>query len=105
VERRKSSRFPLQLPILTQWTDHDGPVRYGGGISRDFCLQGVFVVSSNLPPSAAVITVTVVLPNSRSGSQESRVHSVGSVVRIEEGRHTSGYAIKGDFEGIEEINR
>ena len=105
VERRRSSRFRVQLPVLTQWTDHKGQVQYGGGFTRDVGLRGVFVISSKLPPQAAVISVTVVLPNARSGSQELHLHSLGSVVRVEQSRTTAGYAISCDFEGIEEIIR
>jgi hypothetical protein len=68
VERRRSPRFRLQLPVLTQWTGREGSVRYGGRFSRDVCLRGIFVVSSNLPPPAAVIAV--VLPNVHAVSQE-----------------------------------
>jgi hypothetical protein len=103
VERRRASRFRIRLPVLTEWTDHEGQVRYGGGFSRDVCLRGVFVVSSNLPPQAATITVTVVLPSVRAGSQELHLHSVGSVVRVEPGRAPAGYAINCDFEGIEDV--
>ena len=105
VERRRSSRFRVQLPVLTQWTDHEGQVQFGGGFTRDVCLRGVFVISSKLPPQAAVITVTVVLPNARAGSQELHLHSLGSVVRVEQSGTTAGYAISCDFEGIEEIIR
>ena len=102
MERRKSSRFRLQLPVLTQWTDEEGRVQFGGGFTRDVCLRGVFVISSKLPPQASMIAVTVVLPNARHGSQELRLHSIGSVVRVEQGSPTAGYAISCDFKGIEE---
>ena len=105
VEQRRSSRFRLQLPVLTQWTDREGQGQFGGGFTRDVCLRGVFVISSKLPPQAAVITVTVVLPNARAGSQELHLHSLGSVVRVEQSTTTAGYAISCDFEGIEEIIR
>jgi len=105
VERRRSSRFRVQLPVLTQWTDHEGQVQFGGGFTRDVCLRGVFVISSKLPPQAAAITVTVVLPNARAGSQELHLHSLGSVVRVEQSMTTASYAISCDFEGIEEIIR
>jgi hypothetical protein len=103
VERRRSSRFRVQLPVLTQWTDHEGQVQFGGGFTRDVCLRGVLVISSKLPPQGAVITVTVVLPNARAGSQELHLHSPGSVVRVEQSSTTAGYAISCDFKGIEEI--
>jgi hypothetical protein len=105
VERRTSSRFRLQLPVLTQWTDGEGRVQFGGGFSREVGLRGVFVVSTKLPPPAATITVTVVLPNPRRDLQELRMHCVGSVVRVEQGGTIAGYAISCDFEGIEEILR
>ena len=105
VDRRRSSRFRLRLPVLTQWTDAQNRVRYGGGFSRDICLRGLFVVSSDPPPVATMITVTVVLPNVRAGSQEIQLHSVGSIVRIEHEADAKGYAVNCHFSDIEELVR
>jgi hypothetical protein len=49
-----------------------------------------------------MITLSVVLPHAHTGSQESHLRRVGSVVRIEEGGHSTGYAITCDFESMEE---
>jgi hypothetical protein len=103
VERRKSSRFRLQLPVVTEWTDEHGRAQFGGGFTRDVCLRGVFVISSKLPPQAAMIAVTVVLPNVRAGSQELHLHSLGSVARVERSGPVVGYAVSCDFKGIEEV--
>ena len=102
MERRQSSRFHLQLPVLTQWTDEEGHVQFGGGFTRDVCLRGVFVISSKLPPQAAMIAVTLVLPNALSGAQELQLHCSGFVVRVEQKRATAGYAISCDFGDIED---
>ena len=103
VERRRSLRFRLQLPVLTQWTDEEGHAQFGGGFTRDVCLRGVFVISSKLPPHGAMIGVTIVLPNAQAGSQELRLCSDGSVVRVEKAGRTVGYAISCDFTDIEDI--
>ena len=103
VDRRRASRFQLRLPVLTQWTNVEGNVRHGGGFTRDISLLGLFLVSSEAPPQATTINVTVMLPNPRAGSQELRLQSVGSVVRVEQERSISGYAISCSFSGIEEL--
>lgn len=103
MDRRRSSRFQLRLPVLTKWADGKGQSHYGGGFSRDISLRGVFVMSSEPPPEATMISVTVVLPNVREGSQELQLQSVGSVVRVEQSGAITGYAIDCHFSGIEDL--
>ena len=50
-----------------------------------------------------MIIVTVVLPSVRIGSQELRLHALGSVVRVETGGSITGYAIECNFRDIEEM--
>jgi len=50
-----------------------------------------------------MIAVTVVLPNARADSQELRLCSRGSVMRVEQGGPTLGYAVSCDFTDIEDI--
>ena len=101
MDRRRSSRYQLRLPVLTEWKDEADQVRYSGGFSRDIALHGLFVISSELPPSNTFISVSVALPNVRAGSQELKLRTTGSVARIEQGGLVDGYAIDCDFTGIE----
>jgi hypothetical protein len=103
VDQRRSPRFRLRLPVLTQWTDHQGQVRYGGGFSRDISVRGVFVLSSEPPPISTMVTVTVAIPNLRADLQELQLHFVGSIVRVANVGAVAGYAIECDFSGIEDI--
>ncbi len=102
VEYRRFPRFSLRLPVLTRWTDIEGKERHGAGFSRDICLCGVFIVSSEPPPKGTPILVTVVLPNPRADAQELHLRSTGAVVRVERGEAT-GYAVSCLFSGIEQI--
>jgi PilZ domain len=104
VDRRRCPRFRLRLPVLTQWTDQDGHVRYGGGFSRDISVRGVFVLSSMAPPGATTICITVVLPNLRTDLQDLQLHSMGTVARVDKTAEAiAGCAIECDFRGIEGI--
>jgi PilZ domain len=103
VDRRRSSRFCLRLPVLTQWTDSTGQVRYGGGFSRDISLRGLFVVSSDPPAKATMIVVTVVLPNVRKASQELHLSSAGTIVRVEQNDDITGYAVDCHFSDIVDL--
>jgi len=103
LERRTSSRFQLRLPVLTQWNDVNGQLRYGGGFSRDICVRGVFVLSSDAPPNGKTVTVTVILPNPGQGNRDVQLRCVGSVVRVEHGGRNAGYAVQCDFSGIEKL--
>ena len=63
------------------------------------------MVSSDTPPLATMITVTVVLPNVRAGSQEIQLHSAGYIVRVEHEADVKGYAVDCHFSDIEELVR
>jgi hypothetical protein len=102
LEYRRSPRFSLRLPVLTRWTDVTGKECQGAGFSRDICLSGIFIVSSEPPPKGTPIFVTVVLPNPRAAAQELHLRSKGFVVRVEQGEAT-GFAVNCDFSGIEQI--
>jgi hypothetical protein len=103
VDRRKSLRFRLQLPLVARWTDGEGKVRYGAGFSRDICARGVFIVSSERPPIGAMVLINVQLPYVRADSKEWQLQSVGSVVRVEQAADSAGYAVQCDFRGLEDI--
>jgi len=103
VERRRASRFQLRLPVVTHWTNDVGQMRYGGGFTKDICLRGVFVVCSEPPPKGTIIAVAVAVPSVRSGSQELQMQTVGTVVRVEQGGSTIGYAIDCEFGDIENL--
>lgn len=103
MDRRKSLRFRLQLPVVARWIDGEGKVRYDAGFSRDICALGVFIISSERPPIGAMVSINVQLPYMRADFKESQLQSVGSVVRVEAAGDISGYAVLCDFRGLEDI--
>lgn len=103
MDRRKSLRFRLQLPVVARWTDGEGKVQYGAGFSRDICARGVFILSSERPAIGAMVSINVQLPYVRADFKEWQLRSVGSVVRVEAAWDISGYAVLCDFRGLEDI--
>ena len=103
MDRRKSLRFRLQLPLVSRWTDGDGQVRYVAGFSRDICDRGVFIVSSERPHVGTTVSVNVQLPYIQADLQELHLQSAGSVVRVEQVEDVSGFAVQCDFRGLEDI--
>jgi len=97
VNRRGYIRFQMGVPVLAQWQDDEGNAHEAAGFSRDISARGVFVVSSAPPPEATKVTIEVLIPNLREGSEEVHLRSEGLVVRVEEKGRAAGCAIYCDF--------
>lgn len=95
MNRRGAERFRLGIPILAQWIDPAGDVRDASGMTRDICVGGVFLMSSQQPPESAQVTVEVTIPGTEKGEEEMHLSSQGRVVRVEQNK--LGYAVQCDF--------
>ena len=95
-ERRKASRYRLQLPVLFSWHDGD-EMRTRGGFTRDVSVQGMFVTSSAAPPLRTALNVEVVLPPSVGRKPENIIKARGLVVRVSGRKHPRGFAIAADL--------
>jgi hypothetical protein len=97
VERRKSVRFQLPVPVVLKWNDERGVAEHGGGFSRDISSQGIFVHCSTFPPEGAEVTIEVALPPLQAGFQGLQLRACGRVVRVESIGETCGMAVVADF--------
>ena len=104
AERRKISRYRLQLPVLFSW--HDGQeIRTQGGFTRDVSVQGMFVTSSVTPSVKTPVNVELLLPSNFGKMPENIIKAPGYVVRGSGPNEPRGFAIAAhlgtDFVGAE----
>jgi len=100
VERRRSPRYELHVPVICRWKDDQGSHELGG-FSRDISRWGVFVVSVVLPSEGTKMTVEIRLPALQARTQELRLQCDGALVWVQRGAATYGFAVECDFEASE----
>ena len=101
MNRRRSVRFELQMPVVCRWKDHQDRQCETGGFSRDIGVAGLFVLSSVLPPEGVAVTLKVLLPAlGRATSSGLQLQSEGKVVRIEA---ATGFAVCCEFEKVDGV--
>ena len=94
-ERRRGSRYPLNLPVVFSWQDVNGKTVGGTGLSRDISLRGVYVQSQVIPAEGASVEIDVFLPRITNWLRLLEYHAKGRVVRIEKdlsSEQVSGFA-------------
>ena len=98
-ERRASSRFRIECPVLFRWIDNG--THYQTGFSSDASHNGIFVGAAVCPPCYGDIDLLIFLPMADPAADHSRLHFVGRVVRLRlpflEKR--CGFAAFGSFSG------
>lgn len=97
MERRKAVRFPLQAPVILQWTEPSGTTREDLGQTHNVSTLGAFVVCSLSLPAGTVISLEVRLPPlERNAVQALRLRGRGTVTRSASGEE-SGFATNSPF--------
>jgi hypothetical protein len=97
VERRKAVRFPLQAPVILQWTEPSGTTREDLGQTRNVSISGAFVVCSFSLPTGTVVSLEVRLPPlERNTFQALQLRGRGTVTRSTSGNE-SGIATNSPF--------
>ena len=104
MNRRRSVRFELQVPVICRWKDHQGSAHEIGGFSRDISTAGLFVLSSMPPPDGTDVSVEVLLPAlGGDTSRGLRLQSEGEVVRVEHGEAETGFAVRCEFGSVDDL--
>jgi hypothetical protein len=93
-ERRKRSRYQVQIPVLFRWDS--GLVQTQGGFTRDVSLKGFFVNSTVAPPLNARIRCEILMPASVSIAGNV-IKAEGRVVRLANCREGRGFAVMAKF--------
>jgi len=95
-ERRKATRYRLQLPVLFSWHEGD-EIRTRGGFTRDVSVQGIFVTSSAAPPLRTAVNVELLLPPSLGQVPENIIKAQGFVVRVCGRTEIPGFVVAADL--------
>ena len=106
AERRQARRFALEIPVLFRWVDNGQTACEGAGFCRDISTRGVFVVASaGAPPLGCKLDLMVLLPALNPRGPALRLHSTGSVVRVEHMGDEVGVGIFCRFGHFEDSDR
>lgn len=93
-ERRRSKRFGVQGSAEFRWTDESGLIREGSGTTKNVSRHGVYIVTEQVPPADAELTVWVTLVSPFSNSIQVSLQGQGSVQRVELlGEGVYGFAV------------
>ena len=96
VDRRQSTRYPLQVPVIYVWRDVYGNPHQDEGKTLDISSIGEFVLARNCPDEGAPITLDILLPRAPTAVRALRIQVEGIVVRVdqrENGKSTNGFAV------------
>ena len=82
MERRRSARFEVHVPVIFGWIDESGTQQREGGFTRDVSEDGVFAwCEGECPPCGSAIRIALLLPGIEPTSKAWRMKSTGHVVR------------------------
>lgn len=95
LERREQTRYGLRTRVDFRWTDKDGVLHYGQGLTRDISSKGMFVCADLQPPAKADIQIEVFFSSLTELGSKLRMKARAQVVRVEpstEGEPDGGFA-------------
>jgi len=98
MERRRSVRFDLNVPVICRYKNKRGRAHAFGGFSRDISERGLFVVGPSVPPEGKAVAVRVLLLHMHKADGHGlQLKSKGLVIRTEPG----GFAVSCRFVNTE----
>jgi hypothetical protein len=83
VEKRKSTRYHLRLPVLFTWSDPSGAMQKEGGFTLDISMRGLRVISHLCAPAGADIAVEILIYFERTSRSAILTGTLG-VVRVQQ---------------------
>ena len=101
MNRRRSVRFELHMPVICRWKDQLGSQHEIGGFSRDISTAGLYVLSSAPPPDGTDVGVEVLLPALGGAFRGLQLQSKGVVVRVEQAEAATGFAVRCEFASVD----
>ena len=89
-EKRKNTRYHLQLPVVFEWEDGKS---MKGGFTRDISSAGMFILSTERPRLGKNVHFQLLIPTS-ADSPGNVVNATGKVVRLSFNGEGYGFALK-----------
>jgi hypothetical protein len=103
IERRTRSRFHLVFPVVCHWQEETA--HSAVGYCRNIGLGGAFIVASICPPIDTEVEIEVVVPVSDPAPGEVLFRHTGRTVRIQRCEDLLGFAVAGEFEHDNAVER
>ena len=104
LERREQTRYGLRAPVDFRWTDKDGVLHYGRGLTRDISSKGMFVYADLQPPAKADIQIEVSFSSLTELGSKLRMKARAQVVRVEPRAKGEPYGGFAAFNGSYELH-
>jgi len=96
VERRRTARYKLCLPLIFKWTDDSGTPIEGAGFTRDISTSGLYASCAKLPPINATLHLQILLPPDKKVLPHS-LRLWGRVVRTRAENEDRGIGVAGEL--------
>ena len=96
LNRRRISRYSVQVPVTFAWDEGDHKKR-GDGWTRDLNGKGAYIYSSSLPPIGSRARVQVILPPLGEAGRILSIYMDASILRVDSGEQEpqkSGFAVQ-----------
>ena len=97
MERRRHTRYPLQIRAVFAWNGQREKRYQESGFTRDISIDGLFVLSSMSLPMGTDISLEVSFPAVEAGTPGLRLTFDGVVIRNVESSEDQGFAVTGVF--------
>jgi hypothetical protein len=98
VDRRRSARYDLHVPILFAW--EEGRVKRANGVSRDLGVAGAYISCEEkaaCPNVGATVAIEILLPMFEAREKGLRLKAEGTVMRVSGAREPVGFAVRSNF--------
>ncbi len=94
-ERRHSKRYALIAPVVITWRTEPGERQSVQGLTRDICLDGMYVTAEKLPPRSIVVRCEVLLPQLDGNEGKAVAFTLQTVGRVvwTERNDTTGFGV------------
>ena len=97
MDRRRTVRYSLRLPVIFTWRDRKRAKQKEGGFTRDIGTSGLYVVSNRSLPVGTKLQLDIHLPCGEGVRYPiALLRATGSVVRTGESGEEHGFAAAGN---------
>jgi hypothetical protein len=98
LERRRTVRYNLCLPLVFEWTDAGGILIQEPGFTRDISTGGLYVTCAKSPPINSTVSLRIALPANKEILPSSlRLEATAKVIRLASAGEAGGFAAVGEL--------
>jgi hypothetical protein len=98
MERRRTVRYNLCLPLIFEWTDQNGTVIQEPGFTRDVSTSGIYISCVNSPTVNSIVRLQIALPPNKQVLPDSLLlNATAEVLRFATDGEVAGFAAVGEL--------